>query len=346
MVSLGKLNYTSGSAYLKSNLMIVLAEVLTMEANQLQGTVPSELGLLQNLDILSIHHNKFVGSIPEEICLVYDKNPDMALVADCSEVTCKCCTICCSGCEGDAAGVLEEQSFSQTAAPSTNSTYLPSLGPELFEDGDWNGTQTTSPSLVDFFDDDDTNTTAGMDSPLFSEFFDEEDTNTTLVPSTVLDSNNSTFDPLGPITEETKDLGRIAAPTTLDAPSSAPSLQFQSTCEPSITLAKACYERDEDSIQVEFQNCDATDNDWIGLFQEEDIEKDPVGKDSPPSDTAELWIRPCGNTTCSTPVVDGAVSLGRARTKEGKYLAVLVRQEIAIATSERVEVRRKCKESP
>lgn len=66
-------------------------EQINLDGNLLSGTIPTELGLLINLEILQLHGNNFEGEIPTEICSL----PSLReLTADCSEVTCDCCTTC------------------------------------------------------------------------------------------------------------------------------------------------------------------------------------------------------------------------------------------------------------
>jgi hypothetical protein len=83
-------------------------------ANQLSGTIPSELGKLKQLQSLDLHDNNLVGSMPKEICNLKLKE----LVADClgpnPEVQCSCCTKCCRGlpdmvCRDVATGQLDKK---------------------------------------------------------------------------------------------------------------------------------------------------------------------------------------------------------------------------------------------
>ncbi len=301
-----------------------------MEANQLNGTIPSELGNLKKLDILSVHHNSFVGRIPQQLCLIHEMNPDLALVADCSEVVCECCTLCCLGCDGDNEGVLVERTSSPTTTPSAD----PTSGSEPLL------------SPIEFFDEEDKNTTQN-DSEAPTEFGEMEDWNITQIPSP---SPTGLLDTLGPVVEDQQGNGRIAPQVTPAALSPVPTddssllPNFPGSCELNLSLFKSCYERNEENIQVEFQNCDATDTDWIGLFHEKDVIKDPVGEEAPFLDKAELWLQPCGDQKCSTPEFSNSISLGRATVREGEYKVVLVRQDVTVATTEKLEVRRKCKE--
>jgi hypothetical protein len=62
-------------------------------SNLMTGTVPTELGLLRSLQVVDIRMNSLTGSVNETLCLV----PEMLAVmeADCDEVECPCCTVCC-----------------------------------------------------------------------------------------------------------------------------------------------------------------------------------------------------------------------------------------------------------
>jgi Leucine-rich repeat (LRR) protein len=68
---------------------------LDVSGNELSGTLPSQIGQLTKLELLYVDGNKFIGTMPDGICLL--RNQRLAdLVADCQEVSCKipCCTVC------------------------------------------------------------------------------------------------------------------------------------------------------------------------------------------------------------------------------------------------------------
>lgn len=86
--------------------------------NELTGTIPSELSSLSLLERLNLRNNKLSGSIPSNALaslpnlssLQVDRNaltgdatpiclarPSIVLAADCEELTCPCCLICCDG---------------------------------------------------------------------------------------------------------------------------------------------------------------------------------------------------------------------------------------------------------
>jgi len=71
---------------------------LWVEGNSLQGTIPTELGLLTSLQDLIVYDNSLTGAVPNEVCALRDINGGSLwyLYADCvEEVECTCCTSCC-----------------------------------------------------------------------------------------------------------------------------------------------------------------------------------------------------------------------------------------------------------
>lgn len=108
----------------ESNDSILFCDLgtLTLEGNKLNGTIPSEFGFLDNLEVFSVHHNDFVGEMPLEFCIMAEKN-ETTLVADCLEVACECCTLCCYGCRGESDGVLTEGTLGP-ATPTLEPTGL------------------------------------------------------------------------------------------------------------------------------------------------------------------------------------------------------------------------------
>lgn len=67
--------------------------------NSLSGTIPDEYGsMLSELAVFEVQGNAdLVGPMPFAIC---DKSSLESLVADCDQVECSCCTVCCSN-DGD-----------------------------------------------------------------------------------------------------------------------------------------------------------------------------------------------------------------------------------------------------
>lgn len=63
--------------------------------NNFSGTLPTELGLLQEYRTLTLEKNSFIGSIPAVVC-EYVNQTYPSLQADCLEVECPCCRYCCS----------------------------------------------------------------------------------------------------------------------------------------------------------------------------------------------------------------------------------------------------------
>jgi Leucine rich repeat len=95
-------------------LLTVLTR-LALGSNVLTGTIPSSLGSLTDLYSLDLHSNALTGTIPSTFTsltlltslYVYSNDPSGTLplcsltqsltylVADCTEVSCPCCTQCC-----------------------------------------------------------------------------------------------------------------------------------------------------------------------------------------------------------------------------------------------------------
>ena len=73
---------------------------LKASRNSFSGTVPSELGLLQDMLLIHIHVNKDIsGEVPIEICRLRGPENLQFLNADCAgsvpRISCDCCTGCC-----------------------------------------------------------------------------------------------------------------------------------------------------------------------------------------------------------------------------------------------------------
>lgn len=70
-------------------------EQLRLQNNQLRGQVPTELGALENLRELQLHGNLLLeGAVPAQLCDGTNNFLLSTLTADCSNVTCGCCTVC------------------------------------------------------------------------------------------------------------------------------------------------------------------------------------------------------------------------------------------------------------
>ena len=68
---------------------------MSLRFNNLDGTVPSELGRLDRLKDLKLDSNLITGEIPFEICqLAGGEQPELVVLVDCNEVTCSCCSEC------------------------------------------------------------------------------------------------------------------------------------------------------------------------------------------------------------------------------------------------------------
>jgi hypothetical protein len=69
----------------------LLLEYLALDWNALTGEVPSTLYQLSGLRTLILARNVLRGTIPDELC---QRSMDF-LAADCDEVSCACCDLCC-----------------------------------------------------------------------------------------------------------------------------------------------------------------------------------------------------------------------------------------------------------
>ena len=70
-------------------------EYLYLDNNELEETIPNELGELSNLKKLSLHNNNLKGEVDERICKLADELFLIQLTVDCGgeipEVNCDCC---------------------------------------------------------------------------------------------------------------------------------------------------------------------------------------------------------------------------------------------------------------
>ena len=106
----GPIPWQFGSILLLSSLMITL----DLSHNKLTGGVPTELGMLPNLSSLFLGGNNISGSVEGIFCNPqnnHHSSPAMGrnlsnLVADCFQVNCTCCTLCCPAEKGEADSVV------------------------------------------------------------------------------------------------------------------------------------------------------------------------------------------------------------------------------------------------
>ena len=61
--------------------------------NELEGQLPADVATLTGLKDFSIQRNNLVGEVPGALCTELQADGATAL-ADCSEITCTCCTCC------------------------------------------------------------------------------------------------------------------------------------------------------------------------------------------------------------------------------------------------------------
>ena len=242
--------------------------------------------------------------MPYEFCLANETG--VVLGADCMEVECECCTLCCYGCDRQGNGSLIERTPLPTAAPMLVSTGVPSPRP----------TSTSTSSPTGLFD---------ALKPALAAF----QGNRKQAPTT---------SPTGPSIIKGEQSNQ---PSSI--PSEAPSVA-PTGCETNLTVLQSCYQRAGQNIQVAFRNCASEPGDWFGLFPSDYFLSNPVGSTAPRTTDTALWVRPCGNRLCSVPTASGTVTLGNAllRQKAGNYRIVLVRQGITIATSQAFQISSVC----
>jgi len=95
--------------------------------------------------------------------------------------------------------------------------------------------------------------------------------------------------------------------------------QDPADCVSSISTHKTCYQNG-DTMEITFKNCNATSQDWIGIFPAhlavEDL-RNPLD-----------WIWACGTRFCNTVVADGEASLRRVQGS-GDFRIFLLRDDDA-----------------
>ena len=69
-----------------------------LDNNMFEGTIPSDLGQLKSLSILTLHGNSLTGTMPQSVCNLRTNHTLKYLMADCEgpnpKVVCDCCTHC------------------------------------------------------------------------------------------------------------------------------------------------------------------------------------------------------------------------------------------------------------
>lgn len=110
-------------------------------------------------------------------------------------------------------------------------------------------------------------------------------------------------------------------------------------------MDRPCYRRGNDAVRVTFENCEPTELDWIGLFEEDFIEFYALNETAPFQEESNIWVRGCGDTGCNMPTARNTITFGDdepIRVKEGDYRVYLIQDGLTIATSEVFEVSKKC----
>ena len=116
------------------------------------------------------------------------------------------------------------------------------------------------------------------------------------------------------------EITEVAAPSLRGSANQSPQFAETSECETKVEVAKTCFESGN-NIKVHFSNCDAQDNDWIGLY----------GSTADPQKLGQplLWLEACGTQGCGHGSVyfdeSAAVAAGSSwPIPTGSYKAFLV----------------------
>mmetsp|Transcript_29042 Transcript_29042/g.44622 ORF Transcript_29042/g.44622 Transcript_29042/m.44622 type:complete len:117 (-) Transcript_29042:95-445(-) len=88
------LGYNNLNGTLPTTLgLLTNLEVLHVEFNQLSGTIPTELGNLKKAQVYTFKNNYFQGIMPRSICLQVEAGILVVhLKEDLSSMICSCCT--------------------------------------------------------------------------------------------------------------------------------------------------------------------------------------------------------------------------------------------------------------
>lgn len=77
--------------------LLTNARKIWLSGNGLTGRVPTELGALKQLQVLEVHDNTLQGRMPQPVCNLVVPSTNggnlSTLIADC-EFNCTCCTSC------------------------------------------------------------------------------------------------------------------------------------------------------------------------------------------------------------------------------------------------------------
>ena len=88
-------NFTGSIEFLSNFTNLTEAR---LDHNMFTGEIPSTIGQMSNLRVLTLGDNSFSGSMPDEICLLRKEKELEFLEADCGgpnpKIQCDCCTSC------------------------------------------------------------------------------------------------------------------------------------------------------------------------------------------------------------------------------------------------------------
>lgn len=76
----------------------LIPEVLYLQENDLEGTIPTTIGRLDHLKSFRLYKNQFEGTVPVGVCNLVDHYGLEFLAADCADeggtIQCSCCHEC------------------------------------------------------------------------------------------------------------------------------------------------------------------------------------------------------------------------------------------------------------
>lgn len=293
--------------YAKSDNVCCFLEQFSLESNFLHGVIPPQFETLEKLSYFAVEQNNLVGAVPLKMCLSNEtlaNEVDWVISADCNEVECECCTHCCYNCDGDGGNLVEvtdNPTDSPTLSPTMASTASPTLSPTLYPTTNMTETPTTDVTTGSTSNPTVTPTIAPTMGPTAARL------PLTKAPTP---GPSSMFDVIRPA------LDNVETPST--------------PCKSDILLNSTCYQRLGEGISVNFENCNPTTTDWIGMFSLTFSSFYQVGDQSPNLTDAASWVRLCGNEICEGAMDSGNVVLGsgRLRVPRGQYQLFLIQNMV------------------
>jgi hypothetical protein len=267
---------------------LVALEFISLGSTRVSGTIPSEMGNLPLLTGIKIAQTDLEGEMPAGIC---NRNLADEIKADCQEVDCPCCTVCCvdgGGCTGT------------TPSP----TKFPTLSPISMT------TTSPTPTLNQTIDFDLRNTLSPTESPTA-----DPTVNPTPVPTMRQATSTPTVKQTQAPTLTPTSSATTATPQATNAPTAAPTSSAPTLCEAALSTDKECYENGSDVV-VFFNNCNALFDDWVGVYA--------AGTVFSVLDEPIAWVWTAGDQFMQRPVSSGNITFSEARGA-GNFQVVIAR---------------------